>query len=428
MVLPLALFSLRISVSGPALVLPFISLAFLLACNAEPTAAPGANDPTAEATAEVPPTEARPIAGTFPPSPTAMRPAATAQGIAASFPVPTSTPPPVPGAALKPLPPATPTSSPVLIPAPAAITAPAATVAPGSTSTGPTATAVPAPAPAATLTVTPVTPMPTPETSSTLWRGLIVTPEDRCSPYDPDDYSYSPSVEPRIVDAQGGVYGPYTGTWFDSIRETDIEHTVARSEAHDSGLCAASPDTKDRFTSDLLNLALASPSVNRHQKSDKDAAEWLPALNQCWYVARILEVRRQYELTIDRPEAGAIDGVLAGCTSTEMVVLSQGQSVATATPTPASDLDALALYDDNGNGKITYAEARAPGLPVQARRGRRRRRLRMGRNERQRVLCSAAGPTSSQICEACPLFAYRRTTEPRGYMRPGESRAFSCMN
>ena len=74
-----------------------------------------------------------------------------------------------------------------------------------------------------------------------MWRGLAVAPEDRCSDYDADDYHYSPSVEPRIVEAQGGIYGPYTGTWFDSIKDTDIEHIVARSEAHDSGLCAASP-------------------------------------------------------------------------------------------------------------------------------------------------------------------------------------------
>ena len=55
----------------------------------------------------------------------------------------------------------------------------------------------------------------------------------------------------------GIVYGPYTGTWFDSTSETDIEHIVARSEAHDSGLCAADEATRRRFASDLLNLTLA---------------------------------------------------------------------------------------------------------------------------------------------------------------------------
>ena len=56
------------------------------------------------------------------------------------------------------------------------------------------------------------------------WRGLVVASEDRCSPYGPDDYPYSQSVEQQIVANMGGIiYGPYTGTWFDSTSQTDIE-------------------------------------------------------------------------------------------------------------------------------------------------------------------------------------------------------------
>ncbi len=215
------------------------------------------------------------------------------------------------------------------------------------------------------------TPMPTgvPTTAPTepgsTWRGITIGPEERCSPYDSDDYPYPPSVEPRIVEGLGGVYGPYTGNWFGSIRETDIEHIVARSEAHDSGLCAADPATRAQFASDLVNLTLASPSVNRHQKSDNDAAEWLPDLNQCWYVARIIQVRLEYGLTIDEAEADAIDQVLAGCESTEIVVLAPGAAnpqTLPATPTIDPGVDALALWDDNGNGRITCAEARGHGI------------------------------------------------------------------
>ena len=39
---------------------------------------------------------------------------------------------------------------------------------------------------------------------------------------------------------------------------------VAKSEAHDSGLCNAGAQTRRTFSNDLLNLTLASPSVNRH--------------------------------------------------------------------------------------------------------------------------------------------------------------------
>ena len=153
------------------------------------------------------------------------------------------------------------------------------------------------------------------------WRGLTIAGEDRCSPYDSDDYSYPQSVEPRIVEGMGGiVYGPYTGRRFDSTRETDIEHIVARSEAHDSGLCAADDDTRARFSADLLNLTLASPEVNREQKRAYDAAEWLPQMNRCWYADRIVQVRQKYALTIDRAEADALERVLSGCASVDMVV------------------------------------------------------------------------------------------------------------
>ena len=155
--------------------------------------------------------------------------------------------------------------------------------------------------------------------SNETWRGLVVAPEHRCSTYEPDDYSYPQSVELEIVGAMGGkIYGPYTGTCFSSIREVDVEHIVARSEAHDSGLCSADARTKRNFARDVLNLTLASPSVNRHQKGGKDAAEWLPDMNQCWFAARVVEVRLKYGLTIDRREADALENVLSACESTAM--------------------------------------------------------------------------------------------------------------
>ena len=206
-----------------------------------------------------------------------------------------------------------------------------------------------------------------PETDgSESWRGLVVAPEDRCSPYDSDDYRYSQSVEQRIVTSMGGiVYGPYTGRWFDNTSETDIEHIVARSEAHDSGLCDASAETRRRFATDLLNLTLASPEVNRSQKSGKDASEWLPELNRCWFASRVVEVRREYALSVDEHERDILEGILSGCTSTEMVVLDAPEGTSeTLTPAPEDEegSSALELYDDNGNGRITCAEARNHGI------------------------------------------------------------------
>lgn len=201
----------------------------------------------------------------------------------------------------------------------------------------PTVRATPTVPPSPTFTPSPPTSTPVPPAAPpTDGLGLWIGPENRCSHYDSDLYPYSQSVEPHIVNQQGGrIYGPYTGTYFSSIRETDIEHIVARSEAHDSGLCAADSNTRRAFASDLLNLTLASPSVNRHQKVDNDLAEWLPAMNQCWYVNRVVQVKRKYNLSMDQAEANTARRVLASCPSTQMIFTAPGARPAPTATTPS---------------------------------------------------------------------------------------------
>ena len=197
-----------------------------------------------------------------------------------------------------------------------------------------------------------------------MWRGLAVQPENRCSEYDrKTDYRYSQSVELEIIASIGKIYGPYTATCFDSRYDTDIEHIIAMSEAHDSGLCAADRATRMRFASDLRNLTLASAHVNRQQKRDKDAADWMPQMNRCWFASQVVEVRRAYGLTIDAREAAALEQVLSNCDSTEMVfyACAEGSAQAGLSSSQASGgsgSEVLAKYDDNGNGRITCAEAR----------------------------------------------------------------------
>lgn len=160
--------------------------------------------------------------------------------------------------------------------------------------------------------------------TTTTWRGLVVAPEHRCAPYDKKaQYPYPQSVEDDIVAAMGGrVYGPYTGRYFRNDRQTDIEHIVAASEGHDSGLCRATAATRKAFATDLLNLTLAAPEVNRCGPAGKcglDAGEWMPEKNKCWFAYRIVQIKTKYALTVDRTEAQALEAVLSQCTSVDMV-------------------------------------------------------------------------------------------------------------
>ena len=96
-----------------------------------------------------------------------------------------------------------------------------------------------------------------------------------------------------------------------NLRSTDVEHIVALSEAHDSGLSAK--QMLD-FSGDPLNLTVSMPRENRNVKSDKDAADYMPLYNTCWFATRVLAVKARWGLTVDRKEAVALIDALDGCT------------------------------------------------------------------------------------------------------------------
>ena len=143
---------------------------------------------------------------------------------------------------------------------------------------------------------------------------LKVEPENWCTDYDRSEYSSGVrDIEQKIVEEQGGMFSPYDGMCFESLRESDIEHIVAVSEAHSSGMCARSREEKRTFDSDLLNLTLADPYLNRHEKIAKDFAEWQPDQNVCWYAARIVDVKSKYDLSVDQAEKDALAQALNNC-------------------------------------------------------------------------------------------------------------------
>lgn len=143
---------------------------------------------------------------------------------------------------------------------------------------------------------------------------IVIAPENRCSNYDQADYSYPQSVEAQIIARLGDrIYSPYSGETFEDASETDIDHIVALSEAHDSGLCSSSAERRAAFARDMENLTLAAPEVNRTEKGAKDLAEWLPAQNRCWFAATVVRVKRRWGLTMDTREAAAALETLSDC-------------------------------------------------------------------------------------------------------------------
>ena len=153
------------------------------------------------------------------------------------------------------------------------------------------------------------------------WRGLRVCTERLPDGYDRDAFGTGyRSLEDEIIAAlpptmkeDGQVYTPYSCIAFDvtpsGTAATDIEHIVALAEAHDSGI---DDDRRRDIASDLDNLTIADPTVNRSQKGARDAAEWMPTRHGAWFADRVIRVKLEYGLTVDTAERDALEALLAG--------------------------------------------------------------------------------------------------------------------
>lgn len=118
----------------------------------------------------------------------------------------------------------------------------------------------------------------------------------------------------------GLLNDPYTGEPISFVRgpitslDVQIDHVVSLSDAWQKGAQQLSSYQRFLFYNDPLNLLAVSGLANS-QKSDADAASWLPSNKafRCKFVARQVAVKLKYELWVTEAEHQAIRGILAGC-------------------------------------------------------------------------------------------------------------------
>ncbi len=118
----------------------------------------------------------------------------------------------------------------------------------------------------------------------------------------------------------GMLSDPYTGEVIRFIRgpETSqliqIDHVVALSNAWQTGAQALTPEERVLLANDPLNLLAVDGAANQ-QKSDGDAATWLPPNKpfRCQYVARQIAVKQKYVLWVTPAEKEAMERVLRLC-------------------------------------------------------------------------------------------------------------------
>ena len=112
---------------------------------------------------------------------------------------------------------------------------------------------------------------------------------------------------------------PYTGehrvfTEKSQISKIQIDHVVALSDAWQKGAQYMGKEVRYKIATDPLNLLAVDGAANE-QKSDGDAATWLPSNKKfrCQYVARQVSVKYKYGLWVTEAEKTAISNVLTNC-------------------------------------------------------------------------------------------------------------------
>ena len=129
--------------------------------------------------------------------------------------------------------------------------------------------------------------------------------------------------ESAVLDGCNVVAGeydePYTGEHMafsnkSEISKIQIDHVVALSDAWQKGAQYKEYEVRNAIATDPLNLLAVDGEANK-QKSDGDAATWLPKNKKfrCQYVARQVSVKYKYGLWVTQAEKDAISRILTNC-------------------------------------------------------------------------------------------------------------------
>jgi Protein of unknown function (DUF1524) len=122
------------------------------------------------------------------------------------------------------------------------------------------------------------------------------------------------------VVATGSLLDRYSGETINFVRgnvtsmEVQIDHVIALSNAWQTGAFKLTVLQRTALANDPMNLFAVKGRLNL-QKSDGDAATWLPPLKsfRCAYVAQQIAVKAKYSLWVTAPEKEAMVRILTAC-------------------------------------------------------------------------------------------------------------------
>ena len=152
--------------------------------------------------------------------------------------------------------------------------------------------------------------------------------------------TYKPGTNQCLV-LTGMLTDPYSGRSIAFTRgpnstDIQIDHVVALSDAWQKGAQQLDTARRTALANDPLNLLAVDGRLNM-QKSDSDAASWLPPNKsyRCAYVARQVAVKTAYTLWVTAAEHDAIAGILQTCPDEPLPAVGQRPAAVSPDSAPA---------------------------------------------------------------------------------------------
>lgn len=125
-------------------------------------------------------------------------------------------------------------------------------------------------------------------------------------------------VDEECTVVSGTLNDSYTGKVIEFNKSAgsaiQIDHVIALSDAWQKGAQLLTREMRIKFANDPLELIAVDGEANQ-QKSDADAASWLPSNKgfRCEYVARQIAIKQKYTLWVTSSEKEAMKAVLTEC-------------------------------------------------------------------------------------------------------------------
>ena len=213
---------------------------------------------------------------------------------------------------------------------------------PSSTTSSSTQSQTPTPSPQQSLSPSPEAPTPVASPALSALASVAIKGRAPKTGYERDlfatdwDYSFGCDTRNKILRRDfsefvlrsgssciietGLLQDPYTGEVISFQRgvgtsnAVEIDHVVSLSDAWQKGAQQLTGDQRYALYNDPLNLLAVSGPANS-QKSDSDAASWLPANKgfRCAFVARQVAVKLSYNLWMTQAEFDTIANILSEC-------------------------------------------------------------------------------------------------------------------